>query len=546
MRAIGPPEMRSPGGKPGQRKMSSEWATDDIYSRAAPPSSASLRQAGFELRPYQREAVEAIIKGFVRRQRVVAPTGSGKTLLFARVAEHYQPLRTLVLAHREELLEQARDKILKATGIVAGIEAAERYASLDAPIVIASIPSLHEQRRRRFSPDHFALIVVDEAHHALAESWQRVLGYFEDARVLGVTATPDRGDKRLLGDYFENVAAETTLIDLIRDGYLARVRVKTIPLQIDIRGVHSVAGDYSADELGHAIEPYLEQIADVIAADYATRKTLCFLPLCPLSERFAFLCRERGIAAEHVQGTSPDRPDVIQRLRTGETTLVSNAMLLTEGFDEPSIDCIIPLRPTKIRSLYAQQIGRGTRLHPGKDHLQVLDFLWITHRHDLIRPPVLIAKDEEEAKALGGDGDLLDRAEKYRQKKFARLAEALEANKRRQGKEFDLIEFAVALGDEDIAHFEPVMRWHGDQITPRQSEFLTRCGINPATLKSKGHACHVIDRIMQRRAAGLATFKQVRALRKFGVPDSHLISFTRAHAILDCLLGKRLGRGTSA
>ena len=214
--------------------------------------------------------------------------------------------------------------------------------------------------------------------------------------------------------------------------------------------------------------------------------------------------------------------------RSSGERLVSNAMLWSEGFDEPSIDCVISLRPTKIRSLYAQQIGRGTRIHPGKDHLQVLDFLWLTHRHNLIRPASLIARDDEEAKAFGGDGDLLDRAEKYRQRKFARLAEELEANKRRKAKEFDLIEFAVAIGDAELAGFEPVMRWHCDPITPRQSEFLTRCGISPAALKGKGHACHVIDRIMQRRAAGLATYKQVRALRKFGVPDSHLISFSRA------------------
>ena len=240
----GPPEMRSPGRKPGQRKMSSEWTTDDIYSRAAQPSSASLRLA-FELRPYQREAVEAIIKGFgeFRRQLRVCPTGGGKTIEFAALAGHYQPGKTLIIAHRDELLEQARDKILRATGITAGIEAAERTASLDAPVVVASVQTLiREHRRRRFAPDHFALIVVDEAHHALAESYQRLLGYFEDARVLGVTATPDRGDKRLLGDYFENVAHETTLIDLISGGYLARIRVKTIPLKIDLRDVHTSPG----------------------------------------------------------------------------------------------------------------------------------------------------------------------------------------------------------------------------------------------------------------------------------------------------------------
>jgi superfamily II DNA or RNA helicase len=427
---------------------------------------------------------------------------------------------------------------------MAEIEAAKRTASLDAPIVVASVQTLKsESRRRRFARNHFALIVVDEAHHALAESYQRVLGYFGDACVLGVTATPDRGDKRLLADYFENVAHETTLVDLISERYLCRVRVKTIPLKIDIRDVHAVAGDFSADEVGHALEPHLAAIADIVARDFALRKSLAFLPLCPLSERFAFLCRERGIAAEHVDGESKDRKGVLERFRSGETRLVSNAMLWAEGFDEPSIDCIIPLRPTKIRSLYAQQVGRGTRIHPGKDFLQVLDFLWLTHRHNLIRPAALLAKDEEEASGAMGDGDLIENIERFRADRLKKLARALESTRERKGREFDLLEFAVALGDEDIAAFEPTMRWHGDPITPRQSEFLTRCGINPATLKGKGHACHVIDKITQRRAAGLATYRQVRTLRKFGVPDAHLISFARAHSILDRNFGERLRRG---
>jgi superfamily II DNA or RNA helicase len=227
---LGPPNAAPELLTPAQRNV--ELLDDGVSLRPAIAQCKS--EAGFALRPYQCEAVEAAIRGFneFRRQLIVCPTGSGKTLLFAKIAEHYQPGRSLVIAHREELLEQARDKILRATGIVGGIEAGERTASLDAPVVVASVQTLmREPRRRRFAPDHFALIVVDEAHHALGESYQRVLGYFEDAWVLGVTATSDRGDKRLLSDFFENVAHETTLVDLIRDGYLCRVRVKTIPPQ---------------------------------------------------------------------------------------------------------------------------------------------------------------------------------------------------------------------------------------------------------------------------------------------------------------------------
>ena len=169
----------------------------------------------FELRSYQQDALRATLEGFqqYRRQLVTLPTGAGKTILFAKAAESFLPSRTLVLAHREELLAQAREKTLVATGIRADIEAAERKASLDAPVVVASVQTLARQsRRERFPRDHFGLIVVDEAHHALADSYKRILDHFEGAKVLGVSATPDRGDKKLLSDYFDNVAYELTLV----------------------------------------------------------------------------------------------------------------------------------------------------------------------------------------------------------------------------------------------------------------------------------------------------------------------------------------------
>jgi superfamily II DNA or RNA helicase len=506
---------------------------DSSISR--PPSNVnSLR-----LRPYQKEALEAIVRGFrdFRRQLRVCPTGGGKTIEFAALAGHYQPGKTLIIAHRDELIDQARDKVYRFTGLSTDVEKAQHHASPSAPIVVASIQTLC--RRQPFPPGHFRLIVVDEAHHVLSESFQQVLAHFNEAHILGVTATPDRGDKKLLSDFFENVAHETSLVDLIRDGYLSRVRVKTLPIKIDLEDVHVVAGDFDAGELGHVLEPYLGKIADIIAAEYANRKTLCFLPLCSLSDRFAALCRERGIKAEHVQGTSSDRPDVIRRLQTGETTLVSNAMLLTEGFDEPSIDMIVPLRPTKIRSLYAQQVGRGARIHPEKNYLLVLDFLWMTHRHNLIRPAALIAKDEEEANAVPGDGDLIENVEKFRADRLEKLTRELEALRERKTREFDLLEFAVALGDEDLSRFEPVSRWHNDPVTQGQREFITHCGISMLGIRNKGHASAVLDKLARRRAAGLATYKQVRALRKFGVENAHLLSFTDASKCLDKLFSSR-------
>jgi Helicase conserved C-terminal domain len=273
-------------------------------------------------------------------------------------------------------------------------------------------------------------------------------------------------------------------------------------------------------------------VADVVARDFAHRKTLRFLPLCALSERFASFCRERGIAAEHVDGASRDRSGVLQHFRSGETTLVSNAMLWSEGFDEPSIDCIIPLRPTRIRSLFSQQIGRGTRVFPGKDNLLVLDFLWQTQKHNLIRPACLVAADKAEAQGMRRDGDLLENAELYRTKRLEALARQLEANRLRKAQNYDLLEFAATIGDAGLADFEPTMRWHSDPVSPRQAELLERCGIPSSAVKSKGHAAALIDRIMRRRERGLATYKQVRFLSRRGFPNALAFSFQKAGQVI--------------
>ena len=214
-------------------------------------------------------------------------------------------------------------------------------------------------------------------------------------------------------------------------------------------------------------------------------------------------------------------------------------MLYSEGFDEPSIDCIIPLRPTKSRNLFAQQVGRGTRIHPGKNNLLILDFLWQTHKHNLVRPASLVAEDEEEAFGMDGDGDLIENSGRYRQQILDKLSRELEANKERQGKKFDLLEFAVAIGDPQIAQFQPSMRWHAEPVSQKQFNVLERSGINPNSVRGKGHASIVIERLQNRRNRGLATYKQVRFLARHGVPNAHLVSFTSASALISELISHK-------
>jgi superfamily II DNA or RNA helicase len=500
----------------------------------------------FSLRPYQEEARQAIRDGFheFQRQLAVLPTGGGKTILFSAIAADRQPGRTLILAHREELIVQAVDKLRSATGIAAEVERGEEWASLEAPVVVGSVQTLMQERRRdRWPWDHFSLVVVDESHHILSDSYQGILGHFGDcAQVLGVTATPDRGDKRNLGRYFQNIACEVSLLDLIRDGWLAPIRVKTVPLGIPLEGVRSTAGDYNAEDLGLAIDPWLERIADVLAA-HRERKTLVFLPLVAVSERFAALCRERGLPAEHIDGQSRDRREILDRFRRGQTRLLCNAMLLTEGYDEPSIDCVVCLRPTKVRSLYSQIIGRGTRIHPGKDHLLVLDFLWQSEEHSLIRPAHLIASDEDEASrltaALGMDGDLEEAEREVKACRTSKLAERLRENRHRAPRILDPLELAVSLNDARLADYVPVMEWQGEPASPRQLEALRKLGIDTGSVGCKGHASLLLDRLFTRRRLKLATPRQVSFLKRLGHRDAETLRFEDASALLEAHFAKR-------
>jgi superfamily II DNA or RNA helicase len=499
------------------------------------------------LRSYQEQCVSSALAGFneYQRQLIVIPTGGGKTIVFSKLAEAVQPKRTLILAHREELIDQAVDKIAKATGIFAQVEKAEQRASLMAPVVVASVQTLAgQQRRERWPQDHFHLVVIDEAHHALADSYQRVLGHF-DAKVLGVTATPDRGDKRNLGQYFENVAYEITMFDLIKQGYLSPVKVKALPVEIDLSNVKSVAGDYSADDLGTALTPYLRSIAKALREHASFRKCLVFLPLIATSKAFTEICIQEGLSAAHVDGMSEDRKNILARFADGEFEVLSNAMLLTEGFDDPSIDCVVVLRPTRSRALYAQMIGRGTRVCQTKDDLLVLDFLWLHEKHNLVRPAHLVAGTNEIADAItekleheargGGQGelDLESLNASAVAEREDRLQEELRKQANRKAKTIDAMELSLSLHNIEAAEYEPSFNWERGPVSPGQRAVLEKFGIGMDTVRCKGHASKILDMLFSRSKLGLATPRQLKYLRQLGHPSPETATFKEASAYLD-------------
>jgi superfamily II DNA or RNA helicase len=481
-----------------------------------------------ELRDYQETAVNSVLTKWTEFDRLlgVAPTGSGKTIKFAHIArERINSGPVLVLAHRDELLDQARDKIARAVGLVADKEKADERASLESSIVVGSVQTLcRRDRLDRFPQNHFATVIVDEAHRSLADSYQRILHHFSDAKTLGVTATPDRGDRRSLGTYFEDIAFEIRLTDMIRAGWLCPIKVKTVPLKIDLSRVGMRAGDYSDEDIATALEPVLDELAGAVVEYARDRKILIFLPLVDTSYRFAETLRKYGLSAEAICGESPERKSILARFSSGETRVLCNAILLTEGYDEPSIDCVICLRPTTIRAFYAQMVGRGTRTHPGKENLLLLDFLWLSREHNLVKPAALIARDEEhqseiEAQLEKADGDLLQAESNAQEEREAALKRRLEEKRGEQGSEVDLLELATRWEAPDIIDYFPSFHWERKPLTEKQISILQRNGVELAIVQNRGHASVMLSSLFAFKEREPATEKQKRYCRFLGHPN---------------------------
>lgn len=487
-----------------------------------------------ELRKYQSEAKEAVFvewdKGNLKTL-LVLPTGCGKTIVFAKVTEECvrRGERVLVLAHRGELLTQAADKIFKSTGLGCAVEKAEE-SCLNSwyRVVVGSVQTLmREKRLANFPYDYFDTIIIDEAHHSISDSYQKVIDHFSDAKILGVTATPDRGDMKNLGQVFDSLAYEYTLPRAIKEGYLSPIKAQTIPLKLDLSGVSTQAGDFKASDIDTALDPYLMQIADEMKKYCANRKTVVFLPLVKTSQKFTQILNSKGFRAAEVNGNSIDRTEVLKEFEEGKYNVLCNSMLLTEGWDCPSVDCVIVLRPTKVRSLYCQMVGRGTRLCEGKTELLLLDFLWHTERHELCRPAHLICENPEVAQKmtenLSNDPypqDIVEAEQKASEDVVAQreeaLAKQLSEMKQRKRKLVDPLQYEMSIQAEDLSSYVPAFGWEMAPPSDKQKTSLEKYGIFPDEIDNAGKANLILDRLAKRRSEGLTTPKQIRRLEYLG------------------------------
>lgn len=505
-----------------------------------------------ELRPYQEEARQAVESEWKKgnsRTLLVLPTGCGKTIVFAKITEDCvrSGARVLILAHRGELLDQAADKIKKTTGLQCAVEKAEESClSSWYRVTVGSVQTLmREKRLNQFDPGYFDTIIIDEAHHCISDSYQRILNHFSGANVLGVTATPDRGDMRNLGQVFESLAYEYTLPKAIKEGYLSPIKALTIPLKMDLSGVGVQSGDFKVGDLGTALDPYLYQIAEEMAKYCRGRKTVVFLPLVKTSQKFRDILNERGFSAAEVNGESTDRAQALADFDAGRYNVLCNSMLLTEGWDCPSVDCIVVLRPTKVRSLYCQMVGRGTRLCDGKDHLLLLDFLWHTERHELCHPASLICETEEVAQQMtknledsaGYPVDIEEAEEQASSDVVAQreeaLAQQLAEMRKRKKKLVDPLQYEMSIQAEDLSGYVPAFGWEMAPPSQKQITALEKCGILPDQIDNAGKAALLLDKIEKRRNAGLTTPKQIRFLEGRGFQHVGTWQFETAKRLID-------------
>jgi superfamily II DNA or RNA helicase len=532
------------------------------YLLSLPP----VRGSEIELRPYQREAVAAAHAQLEdkRSTLIILPTGTGKTVTFGWLAREYaeRGLKTLVLAHRKELIEQARKK-LDPIGLVCGIEMGDKDAFVepDCHAVIATVQTLQRKRLTRWPADHFDLIITDEAHHATAGTYQRIYDHFWKAKHVGVTATADRGDKTNLGGVFESVAYEMLLWDAIFyqnpetnqvEPMLSKLSAIQIDTQIDLRSIRTTAGDFNQADLEEAIRPYIEVLANETKKAIGDRPAIVFTPDVGSAQAVASALASLGLKAEYVHGGDPKRDEKIAAYQAREIQVICNCALLTEGFDAPHTSAVVLMRPTKSRALYSQMVGRGTRLDVGKTDCLIIDFGWLTRKHDLVRAADLVAPDvmDEREREIFTEQFAthteIDIMEAVKTAKELKEREDVEREEKRRLKlqveerNFDCkrykVEFVSCADWLGVTMPAKPSKWIRT-ATDKQIAALQRMKIDAPAGMTINHASNLLKAAFERREKNLATIPQMKAIHRYcphlSRDEIRGLSFQEASKILD-------------
>lgn len=521
------------------------------------------------LRDYQQTIREKVHDHFPKAPRgmVVAATGAGKTVCFAAIAADVCAAggRVLILTDQVDLVDQAIEKLQDVAGLYAAAENADRTASLSARVVVATVQTL-VKRLEKYPPDHFTLVVCDECDRAVSATWKKALAHFDGyARVLGVTATPKRADRKNILRYFQTKVDEIDLLTLINRGYLVPLHVQECPITIDLTAAEeatSEGADYDAAAVGEAVTAIFGEALEAWKEHAGDLKTLVFCPDVETSKKFVLEAHRHQVNARHADGASPNRKELKQGFRDWKPgtknmaafQMLSNPIFLGRGYDDPSIGCVINLRPTKSVSLYQQIIGRGTRLfcpwgcggpceHPErKRRLLVLDFLYQFKSMGPIRPAALFTENDEkirEMHAILADAqgaldlrDVMGQAEKNIEAALVEaIAAAMNKTKGKKGEYYNAMQFAATLHLPDLMEYQPETDEEAKPVPPRMQKKLSGLGFIPDTVPWLGLAKRLVAAVEARKEAGLASIKQVFWLRKWGYPEPWDMDREQANAI---------------
>jgi superfamily II DNA or RNA helicase len=540
------------------------------------------------LRDYQRAASDAVFQEWkeVNSTLVVKPTGTGKTVLFADVIRRAKvnafprPVRAMVLAHREELIWQARDKIRRATGLECDVEMGNYKSESGllgtAPVVVSTIQTQCAGgdgggRMGKFNPMQFGVLIIDEAHHACAGSYRKVIEYYRsnpNLKVLGVTATPDRADEEALGQVFESVAFDYEILDAINDGWLVPIEQQMVNVEgLDFSSVRTTAGDLNGADLAAVLEgeKNLHNMAGPSLEIIGAKRALVFTASVRCAETISEIFnRHRSGMAAWVCGKTPkdERRRILADYNTGKIQVVCNCGVLTEGFDDPGVEVIIMGRPTKSRSLYSQMVGRATRPLPGivdgpetreerraaieasgKPSCLVVDFVGNSGKHKLVTSADIlggkvseeaieraIAKVKKEGKSVRMS-EVLEEEENLI--KVERETRRLEEEARRARLTIKAKYSTQSVDPFDVFQIQPVKSrgWDsGKELSEKCKNILRQhLGVDPEAVEY-GQGMQLVREQMRRWNEHLCTFKQAKWLKKHGY-DSN-IPFESASAIM--------------
>lgn len=536
------------------------------------------------LRDYQQNAINAVFSDLRENDSslIVSPTGTGKTVLICGIVKRTFPGRVMILAHREELIFQAKDKIERFTGIECCVEMADLRAKDGmgalwglSQVVVSSVQTQNaggvDGRMTRFDPNEFAYLIIDEAHHATAQSYRRVIEWYRknpNLKVIGVTATPDRADEEALGQVFDSVAFDYEILDAINDGYLVPVKQTMVTVEdLDFSKIETRAGDLNSKQLALVMEEEeaLHQIASPTLELAGNRKTLVFATSVAHAERLAEIFkRHRPGSAAWICGKTPkeERRKLLAQYAQGKFQFMVNVGCLTEGFDDPGVELVVIARPTKSRALYAQMIGRGIRPLPDtidgldtpadrraaikaspKPHCEILDFAGNSGRHKLMTAADILGgkysdeviarvakKTKEQPENAADVAEELKQAEwELAQEKAAREAAERARLKVRASYKKQVVD------PFDVLAIQPTRErgWErGKKLSEKQEKLLRDQGIDPDARNFHENK-QLLNEIFNRWDQNLCSFKQAKLLQRYGYPTD--LGRNEAKQVIDAL-----------